>query len=556
MDSTLTSTEAPSGATHRRRQVWKSSRVLVPVLLLIYAAECGWFIHTQSFTYDEPVHIAAGQDAWRNHRFQMWNDHPPLARLWCALPVLNERWQVQVRGLPDGFRVDAIYPNPEAMAWRARMMNVALGIVLGLCLWMVTRRMFSGGAAILALTLYVFSPSLIAHFSVATTDGAATLFIFATAAFLLHWCERPTLANTTCFGLLLGLLLLSKFSTPVMFLLTIFCMLALKPKGVVLHPLKWNWGKTLITILVACLVVWAGYFFHVARLTLHNHELTTVFPNRPPVVYQGVKSNLNLSIPVPAGEYLEGLRSLVRHNRFGQSSYFLGQISRRGFKLYYPVAILLKWPIVVLAMFAIAAFLATRRKIRWPARWWVMLFFPLVYFGFAIFSHFDIGDRHVLPIYPFILLFVASLWEGARQKRVLKVWLVVVVLLQGVDTLRYAPDYLSYFNFYVPPAYSYELLTDSNLDWGQGLLALRKYESEHPNEQVSLAYFGSVDPKIYGIRAHPLSETQGATGTVVISASNLSGQSLQDPVAYRWVLRYPRAGILNHSLHVFKVSGE
>jgi len=162
----------------------------VPLLCVIYLAECAWFIHSQSLTYDEPVHIAAGQDAWRNHRFQMWNDHPPLARLWCALPLLNDRWQIHAYGLVDGFRVDEIRPDPEALAWRARAMNVFLGLALALFLWDTARRMFSAGAGLFALALFIFSPALIAHFSVATTDGAATLLIFVTAISLLRWRVR------------------------------------------------------------------------------------------------------------------------------------------------------------------------------------------------------------------------------------------------------------------------------------------------------------------------------------------------------------------------------
>ena len=46
------------------------------------------------------------------------------------------------------------------------------------------------------------------------------------------------------------------------------------------------------------------------------------------------------------------------------------------------------------------------------------------------------------------------------------------------------------------PAESYRLLTDSNLDWGQGLLALRDYQRNHPGEPIALSYFGSVDPAI------------------------------------------------------------
>jgi Dolichyl-phosphate-mannose-protein mannosyltransferase len=553
IDPTPTPTEISSLKLSSLREMRKSFPIVVLLLCTAFVAECVWFIHTQSFTYDEPVHVAAGLDAWRNSRFQMWNDHPPLARLWCALPLLNEKWEIHVYGLPDGFRTDQISPDPEALAWRARAMNVVFGLTLGLLLWNTARKMFSSGAAILALALFVSSPAVIAHFSLATTDGAATLFIFLTAVFLLRWRASPSLANTICFGVVLGALLLSKFSTPVILVIALLWMLILIREEIVSKPWKWNWGKTLIALLLALVTVWAGYFFHVSRLTLHDHELITTFPNRPPVVYEGVKSNLNFSIPVPAGEYLEGFRSLIRHNRFGQIAFFLGRISRRGFKFYFPVAILLKWPIIMLMLFAVAAVLAKRKLVHLPSGWWVMMSFPLVYLGFAIFSRFDIGDRHVLPIYPFMLLLACSMWEYAKTHRVLARLVVIAVLLQAVDTLRYAPDYLSYFNVYVPPMRSYELLSDSNLDWGQGLLALRKYQRSHPDEQISLAYFGSVDPRIYGIQARTLHEGERVTGTVVISASNLSGQFLQNPAGYHWVLQYPLKTVLNHSLYVFDV---
>jgi hypothetical protein len=553
IDPTPTPTEISSLKLSSLREMRKSFPIVVLLLCTAFVAECVWFIHTQSFTYDEPVHVAAGLDAWRNSRFQMWNDHPPLARLWCALPLLNEKWEIHVYGLPDGFRTDQISPDPEALAWRARAMNVVFGLTLGLLLWNTARKMFSSGAAILALALFVSSPAVIAHFSLATTDGAATLFIFLTAVFLLRWRASPSLANTICFGVVLGGLPLSKFSTPVILVIALLWMLILSREEIVSKPWKWNWGKTLIALLLALVTVWAGYFLHVSRLTLHDHELITTFPNRPPVVYEGVKSNLNFSIPVPAGEYLEGFRSLIRHNRFGQIAFFLGRISRRGFKFYFPVAILLKWPIIMLMLFAVAAVLAKRKLVHLPSGWWVMMSFPLVYLGFAIFSRFDIGDRHVLPIYPFMLLLACSMWEYAKTHRVLARLVVIAVLLQAVDTLRYAPDYLSYFNVYVPPMRSYELLSDSNLDWGQGLLALRKYQRSHPDEQISLAYFGSVDPRIYGIQARTLHEGERVTGTVVISASNLSGQFLQNPAGYHWVLQYPLKTVLNHSLYVFDV---
>ena len=70
---------------------------------------------------------------------------------------------------------------------------------------------------------------------------------------------------------------------------------------------------------------------------------------------------------------------------------------------------------------------------------------------------------------------------------------------------------------------------------------------------VSLSYFGSVDPAIYGIKARPLGENERTSGSVIVSATNLSGQFLADPQSYRWLLQQERTEILDHSLYVFHV---
>ena len=171
----------------------------------------------------------------------------------------------------------------------------------------------------------------------------------------------------------------------------------------------------------------------------------------------------------------------------------------------------------------------------------------------AIFARFNIGERHILPLYPFALLFAALVWEWGRQKKMGVAVLALLAVLNAADALRYAPGYLSYFNVFVRPAESYRLLTDSNLDWGQGLLALRQYQRDHPDEQISLSYFGSVDPAIYGIDARPLAEHEHVSGTAVVSATNLSGQFLSDPESYHWLLREKPVQVLDHSLYVFRI---
>src|SRR6266849_3231744 len=66
-----------------------STVVLPAILLITYLAQCAWFIHSQSFTVDEPLDIRSGLEQWRTGQYSGglgWNDHPPLARLLCTLP--------------------------------------------------------------------------------------------------------------------------------------------------------------------------------------------------------------------------------------------------------------------------------------------------------------------------------------------------------------------------------------------------------------------------------------------------------------------------------------
>lgn len=551
-----TATELRQEPTPTREKTWVAS--LLPIALIaLYVLQCAWFIRTQSLTYDEPVHIAEGLDAWRHGRFEQYNDHPPLARLWCSLPLIDSRWQIDIEQLANSFRVPRITPDPEALAWRARAMNVLLGVTLCWLVWRVADKMFSRGAANFVLALMVFSPSLIAHFSVATTDGAATLLIFAAAWEVARWRSSPSSRNTLFIGVLLGLLLLAKFSTAPMFGLALLWMLLPGPEKLILNPRRWNWGKTAVALLVAVTTVWAGYFFHVTRLTVHDGILTATFPHWSEPIVKPVSSRVNYSFLVPAGEYVEGIRRLARHNGRGQPAYFLGQVSDKGgWKLYYPATILLKWPIVVLAACLAGLLLGLVETNCVPADLWILATFPGVYLLLAIFSNFNIGERHILPLYPFALLFTAVLWERVKLRRAGTAALVLLAVLNAADTLRCAPDYLSYFSPIAPPGRGANLLTDSNLDWGQGLLALRRYEREHPGEKISLAYFGSVDPSVYGIKVQPLAENDRATGTVIVSPTNLSGQFLANSSSYHWVLAYPRMQVLDSCLYVFKISAK
>jgi hypothetical protein len=528
----------------------RTSYFLVPALILLFVLQCAWFIATQSLTNDEPEHIVAGVDAWRFGEFERWHDQPPLARLLFALPLLGEHLTYS----SENGDIHPLTPAPPVWQYRARAMNVLLGVAMLLLLWDTARRLFSEAAANFVLALAVLSPDLIAHFSLATIDGAGTLFLFTAVVQFMRWRRLPSTGQAALLGVVLGCMLLSKFNSPPLFALILALVLVLTPEGMIWRPRDWHWRQAALALISACAIVWAGYFFHVSRVTFADQMVTIHFAGYTRILrYEMPTLGVPITIFLPACEWLTGFGMVIFHNLEGHRSFLLGQYSTEGLKLYFPAAILFKWPLLVILLSAAGVFLLFWRKVEGRRELLWMTIFPVVYFVFAIFARINIGVRHVLPVYPFLLLYAGCVWQGTRGVRWAKPLLGILLLAQAIDVARYAPDYLSYFNPLTRPNQTWQVLSDSNTDWGQGMLALRKYQTEHPGEVLHLAYVGEVDPAWYGVRYVRLKEEDRPSGTVIVSSTHLSGQLLKNHYAYRWLLQCPLKTVLNHTLYVFEV---
>ena len=161
----------------------------------------------------------------------------------------------------------------------------------------------------------------------------------------------------------------------------------------------------------------------------------------------------------------------------------------------------------------------------------------LIFASNTAFNSLQIGVRHVLPAYPLLFVLVSGrlvrlaqgfggllpVAAGRAAVAGLIVWFVA-------GSLAVAPRYLQYFNAWAGgPEGGHERLIDSNLDWGQDLVRLREYMHENGIDRVQLAYFGRVDPEVYGIDYVAL-DPPGRPGTAVVSATFLMGRP------YFWLL--------------------
>jgi hypothetical protein len=100
----------------------------------------------------------------------------------------------------------------------------------------------------------------------------------------------------------------------------------------------------------------------------------------------------------------------------------------------------------------------------------------------GLFSHINIGVRHILPVYiGFSLLAAAAamhLLELGRARKWIWISLAVLAVWLAGSSLLNHPDYLAYFNEFAGTE-PQNILVDSDLDWGQDLkrLATRLHQA-------------------------------------------------------------------------------
>jgi hypothetical protein len=197
----------------------------------------------------------------------------------------------------------------------------------------------------------------------------------------------------------------------------------------------------------------------------------------------------------------------------GYAVYLNGVMRRSGWWYYYLLTLAYKVPegTWLLVLLSFAGLLPTvRLRAGWAdeiALWTVPL---VVLFSMSVLTDINLGLRYVLAMFPYVFISTGKVapWimgmSGARK------WLTgfTTALSLGLTiaaTASIYPSFLAYFNWASGgPDRAPARLIDSNLDWGQDLLALRKWWQQNiPGEPLGLAYFGQINPSIFNMRREP-----------------------------------------------------
>lgn len=512
-------------------------------------------------TFDEIAHITAGYTYWDTGSIRLQPENGILPQRWVSFllwlddsissPVAaQEPWQIS-----NVWHVGYYFFYKQGNSWptilllsRASMATFSLAIGLLIFLW--SKRLFGWAGGLVSLTLFAFCPLMLSHGALATSDAFAAFFFIALVGAWWRQQQQLTLGRWLVSALAAAGLAMSKFSAPMaVFMILILMGLGLLDRRPLVVSLagwtrtlakRWQrliaWTLSMITqLILVILLIWTAYGFRYSPFEpgesatyAMDWTLALERPNLSSKVVDWVRRSHLLP-----ESYVYG-QAYVLHQAQARSAFLNGEYRTTGWWWFFPFAMLIKTPLAIFALLALALAAVVQRwrqtaiAINGPpwsqigqslwrtAPLWVL---ACVYMGFALTSHLNIGLRHVMPIYPVLYILAGSvgLWFVRRQKLGIVLTLLGLGWLIGAS-LAIRPHHLAYFNELVGgPSQGYRHLADSSIDWGQDLPGLKKWIQDNqldprqaletsrsakmPFEPVYVSYFGTGSPHHHEIPA-------------------------------------------------------
>jgi 4-amino-4-deoxy-L-arabinose transferase-like glycosyltransferase len=560
----------------------------VILLLLVLEGQLLYSVRRESLTWDEGDHIFAGYMSLKHHDFGLNPEHPPLVKMVAALPLQNmtlREPQLQNRYFKTEAYLsggDFIFQNDfETIIFRARMAASIFALMVALLAFLTAREMFGTGAGFIALLLVVFEPNFLAHGALVTTDTGAACCLLASIYAFYRYTKSPSRGRLAVLGLAAGIFFITKHSAvllpAMLILLAITELLRRRQVGDEsrLRQALRLAGAFVIAAVIAVGIMWTGYGFRYSARPAGqqiNPLLESTLGNLSPL--EGKAVTLMARWKLLPESWLYGLAD-VRSVANIWPSYIFGKVYAHGVWFYFPVAFVIKATLTTLIFLPLIVYAIATGKLR---SWREILFLslpPLLYFCISMTSKLNIGVRHILLVFIFLLVLAGgAAWSLICKDRRWAWPIGALILFHVISSLRAFPtSYIAYANeLWGGPANIHKYLTDSTTDWGQQLKAVKRYVDQRGIQQCWFAY--TVEPAIpfraYGIPCQTLptmdsmwfglkTDTPSAIqGPVFISHIPLtfyeSGSSLLNP--YRQFEKLTPTAVIENGVFVYDGSFE
>jgi hypothetical protein len=493
----------------------------------------------QSVTCDEVIYIPAGYSYLKTFNYWMNTQHPPLAKLLAATPLLLLKPTLPTDSSLWGDRSKQLLfarqfmfesnSNADQLVFWARLPMLLLGVVLCLYVFFWARDLYGERAGYLALMLASFSPNILAETTLAETDIGVTCFCFISVYYLWKFLCKGENYGLWLAGIFLGLGLATKFTA-----------LYLIPTIVLLMGLR----------------AYSEYRPQPNR-PFWKAETWAALPRNAILIFAAGFCVLLLTYGVVHFDrFVVGLKYQFLHNETGHPAFLMGHYSTRGWPQYFPIAFLIKTPVAFLILIALTGlcYYKLHPRITESLKQDVFLWLPVgLMFGAAVMSRLNIGIRYILPIYPFLFVLVSQLvlvnWHGVAKYTVLTglaVWYIA-------STVAITPHYLAYFNELIGgPDQGYKYLLDSNIDFGQDFKPLADYLHRNNIKKIKLSYFGQDTCANRGIECEELSCSPQA-GILAVSVNNLVGLNPREAKCLAWLRDFKPIAKIGHSIFVYDI---
>ncbi|MDD2731762.1 MAG: glycosyltransferase family 39 protein [Candidatus Pacebacteria bacterium] len=586
----------------------KNTIITASFLLIFMAVISVLSMKDDSLTMDEMSHLPAGYSYVSQKDMRINPEHPPLIKDLAGIPLLfikNIKFPSDIKAWKDDvnsqwdFGSYFLYKtgNPvDKMIILSRIPMILILIMLGIYLFIWTKELFGNSTALTALFFFSFSPTLIAHGRLVTTDVGAAAGAFISTYYFVKFLKDPTKKNIILGGIFFGIAELLKFS--LILLIPFFAILVvvksiLKSSDIkiFLKNFYYYFIRCLLVGLIALVLIWIVYSYHVLNYPSQKQAKDTEFI----LSSFGTKTLTDLNVwmadkPIlrPFAQYTLGLLMVLQRASGGNTGYFLGEISAAGWKTYFPFVYLIKEPLgfhilsLIALLFAIGVMFRknkegkiTERMTNWLNTHFAefsMLLFIIIYWTSSLTSNLNIGVRHLLPAFPFQILLVSAgittLFLKGSLIRLKKTFIFAMMLWQVYAVISIYPHFISYFNEIIGgPKNGYLYVVDSNLDWGQDLKRLKIWLDENKIDKAYIDYFGGGNPQYYlkekyapwwGLR-NPDEIPEGSY--LAVSATLLQGgrgkpapNFDQKTGYYLWLDKYQPMTVIGNSIFVFYIN--
>lgn len=559
---------------------------------------------------DEIPHIGAGYSYIEKGDMRLNPEHPPLAKdlAGIALHFLNLKqtafetkfWNEDINGQWNFGRNLIFNSGNDAVkiAHAAKLPILIFFILSAVIIYIWAKELFGPMAGLIALFLFSFSPTVMAHSRLVTTDVPALFGVLLSTYFFIRFLKKPDYKTLIIAGLAFGVAQLTKFS--LFLLIPYFGLLALSygwlnvEKHKFKHAIHYGFLSVVIMVVGYVVVVWPVYGLHTINYPPERQKSDTVY-------LLGSYGNRGIADRVielsdkpyirSAAQYGLGLLMVTQRSIGGNTTYFLGEVRSQAWKKYFPIVYFIKeplafWGLLLIAIiFAISKFkvnlrpeLRSRESLKFKITEnfdkFAMFLWLAIYWVVSIRANLNIGVRHLIPVYGFTYMLLAGgvtnliQYLRLKSKKLLTAYCLLLTILFGwyfVENLRSHPYYLTYFNQTVGGSSGgYKYVVDSNLDWGQDAKRLADWlKANDIQGKIYLDYFGWTDQSyyypdkynwLYGGRFKSAQEflnenPQG--GWIAVSATFYMGSREKPDTSYAWLDEFKPVAVIGNSIFVW-----